>query len=425
MIPSPLGPAKAGTQTLQRPGKELDSRLRGNDRAEAAARLIAVIGLTLALGYLVILGSAAFSGQWLIDPQGRPIASDFVNVWAAGRLAADGHPALAYDWTVHKSMEVRAVGHAFANYYGWHYPPTFLFVASALALVPILPATFLWLAVTLPAYLAAIRAILGHRAGYLLALGFPATLWNVTASQNGFLTAALIGGTLTMLERQPIVAGVCLGLLTYKPHFGLLFPIALIAARQWRALIAASATAVAMIALSLIVFGTSPWLAFFAATPKMTQAVLSEGLAEFGRLQSVFGFVRSVDGSESAAWTAQIIVALACAATTFALWRSRVPYELKAASLAALALIATPYLYIYDLVVLAIPAAYLLRRAIARGVTLIDCLGASAALLLLLSYPYCKTQVGLAAAAIIAGLLVPHLTSGAWPRSFGGAPGRA
>ena len=47
-------------------------------------------------------------------------------------------PAAAYDWPVHKAAEIRAVGHDFANYYGWHYPPTFLFVAAALATLPYL-----------------------------------------------------------------------------------------------------------------------------------------------------------------------------------------------------------------------------------------------------------------------------------------------
>jgi arabinofuranan 3-O-arabinosyltransferase len=435
-INNPFVPAEAGTQALLTGKEELDSRFRGNDRTgksaaqpsasgrtafENTTRWIAVIGLSLALGYLLILATATLSGQWLIDARGRPIASDFVNVWAAGRLAADGHPALAYDWTVHKSMEVRAVGYAFANYYGWHYPPTFLFVASALAMVPILPATFLWLAVTLPVYLAVIRAIFSHRAGYLLALGFPATLWNVTASQNGFLTAALIGGTLTLLERQPIAAGVCLGLLSYKPHFGLLFPIALFAARQWRALIAASATTLALIVLSLLVYGSESWLAFFAATPKMTEAVLSQGLAEFGRLQSVFGLVRTYGGSETFAWVTQLIAALGCVAATFALWRSRAAYQLKAGTLAALALIATPYLYVYDLCVLAVAFAFLLRYALARGMMAIEAVGLAAAAALLLAYPYVKTQVGLAAAAIILGLLAHRLASGARQGNYAAA----
>ena len=109
-----------------------------------AARVIALVGLTLALCYLVVLCSAFLSGHFLIDAHGEPIANDFVNVWAAGRLALDGQAAAAYDWTLHKAAEIRAVGHDFANYYGWHYPPTFLFVAAALATLPYLVAAVVW-----------------------------------------------------------------------------------------------------------------------------------------------------------------------------------------------------------------------------------------------------------------------------------------
>ena len=98
----------------------------------SAARLIALIGLTLAIGYAVVLGGAWLGGHWLTDSQGQPIAGDFVNVWAAGRLTLDGNPAAAYDWTLHKAAEVIAVGHGFDGYYGWHYPPTFLFATEAM-----------------------------------------------------------------------------------------------------------------------------------------------------------------------------------------------------------------------------------------------------------------------------------------------------
>jgi hypothetical protein len=380
-------------------------------RAVPIARLIAVIALALALGYAVVLAGALVTGTWLIDAEGRPIASDFVNVHAAGRLTADGNPALAYDWTAHKAMEVRSVGHDFENYYGWHYPPSFLFVAAALSALPFLPASLLWLAATAAPYLAAIRNIVGDRSGYLIALGFPAALWNVTAGQNGFLTAALIGGTLLLLQRRPLLAGICLGLLTYKPHFALLFPVALIAAGCWRAFTAAAATALATITLSWLAFGTETWAAFFASTPKMTEAVLGQGLAEFGRLQSVFGFVRMQGGGERLAWTMQIIVALACMTTIFALWRSRVSYELKAAALAALALVATPYLYIYDLVVLAVAVAFLLRYALSRGMIAAEAAGLIAGAVLLLLYPYVKMQVGLAAALIVAALVAWRATT--------------
>ena len=81
-------------------------------------------------------------------------------------VALDGQPAAAYDWPLHKAAEMRAVGHDFANYYGWHYPPTFLFVAAALAVLPYLLAAIVWLVATLVAYATMLAKILGGRTGF-------------------------------------------------------------------------------------------------------------------------------------------------------------------------------------------------------------------------------------------------------------------
>ncbi len=207
--------------------------------AMPAARLVSLIGLLLAFTYTAVLVVAVMRGGWLIDAQ--------------------GHAADAYDWTLHKAAEVCAVGHAFDNYYGWHYPPTFLFAAAALALLPYTAAALFWLWLTLSAYVAAVRQIVGERAGYFTAIGSPAALWNVSAGQNGFLTAALIGGSLLLMQKRPRLAGICLGLLSYKSHFGLLFPVALIAAAQWRLIASAAVVTAGMAALSLLVFGTASW----------------------------------------------------------------------------------------------------------------------------------------------------------------------
>ena len=374
-----------------------------------AARLVALTGLMLALAYLIVLGSAYRDGQFLTDPQGRPIANDFVNVYAAGRLALDGAPAAAYDWPAHKAAEERAVGHAFANYYGWHYPPVFLFVAAALALLPYLVAAVIWLAATLAAFAATLGGILGGRAGVFLALGFPAALWNVTAGQNGFLTAALIGGTLGLLERHPALAGVCLGLLSYKPQFGLLFPIVLIADRRWLTLAVAALVALGLAALAWLAFGSASWLAFAESVPVTSRVILNEGATEWSRLQSLFGFMRAHGAGETLAWTVQAIATLGLATGLVFLWRSRVAYELKAAALAAGALIATPYVFIYDLVVLAVAVAFLLRLALQRGFSTAEIVGLPCAGALLLAFPIVKTQVGLAAALIVLALVVHRM----------------
>lgn len=371
-----------------------------------AARIVALTGLTLALAFAVVLAGAYLNGNWLFDAAGRPIANDFVNVFAAGRLALEGHAALAYDWTVHKATEVQAVGYDFGSYYGWHYPPTFLFAAASLALLPYTAAALASLAVTLPLYATSIRGVAGDRAGWFLALGFPAVLWNVTAGQNGFLTAALIGGTLLFVERRPVLAGVLLGLLTYKPHFGLLFPFALIAGGYWRVLSTASLTAFCMIAASVAVFGGETWIAFARWMPVTSRVVLGEGGADFDRLQSLFGFVRAHGGGMALAWAVQGVAAFTALAAVCALWRSRASYELKAAALSCGALLATPYLYMYDLVALAVPVAFLVRIALAHGFTRAEAIMLPAGAALLLIYPYVKTQVGLAATLIVAALIV-------------------
>ena len=301
---------------------------------------------------------------------------------------------------------MRALGHDFDNYYGWHYPPIFLFVAGALASMPYTAAALAWLGVTLPAYVAAVRAIVGERAGIFVALGFPAVLWNASAEQNGFLTAALIGGTLTLMQRRPVLAGLCLGLLSYKPQFGLLFPIALIAGGQWRTIASAAAMTCALAGLSLVAFGLQSWQAFIAWMPTTSRVVLGEGGADFSRLQSLFGLIRAYGGSETLAWGAQGALALALVGAIVWLWRSRVEFEIKAAALACAALLATPYLYMYDLVALAVPVAFLLRLSLRQGFLAGETFGLAAATVLLLIFPYAKTQVGLAATAIVTGLIV-------------------
>ncbi len=369
--------------------------------APSATRLIRLIGLTLALGYLIVLGGAYLKGEFPIDPQGRVIANDFVNVVAAGRLTLDGDPAAAYDWPLHKQAEVRAIGHDFEDYYGWHYPPTFLFVAAALATLPYLTAAIGWLAATLCAYATALAGILGRRAGIPVALGFPAALWNITAGQNGFLTAALIGGTLVLLERRPVLAGVCLGLLTYKPQFGLLFPLVLIADRRWLTIAVAALVAAGLAGLSWLAFGSASWEAFAHWMPITGRLVLTEGHADWYRLQSLFGLVRAHGGSENLAWTVQAIGSLVVAVAVIGLWRSRAPFDLKAAALAAGTLVVTPYLYMYDLVVLAVAVAFLLRFALERCFHASEVAGLGVAGALILIFPYVKTHVGLAAVLIV------------------------
>jgi arabinofuranan 3-O-arabinosyltransferase len=377
------------------------SRLLSSDIAGG----LELVGFGLITAYAVFLASAAFQGYWLIDDQGRPIAYDFVNVYAAGRLALEGHAASAYDWAIHKQAEFQALGHAFDGYFGWHYPPTFLFAAAPLALLPLIPATLLWLAVTLIAYVAAIRAIIPVHAATLLAIGFPGVMWNVSVGQNGFLTAALIGGSLMLIERRPLASGVLLGLLTYKPQFGILFPLALALDGRWRVIGAAVATALALAAAAWLVFGAESWRAFIEWMPATNNAVFVDGRVGLNKLQTLFGLVRWLGGSMSLAWAVHGALVALCLIVVALVWRWHPRFEIKAATLVTTALLATPYLFIYDFVVLAVPMAFIMRLGFRDGFLLYELGGMAAASLLILVYPILAVPAGLLAVLIVAALI--------------------
>ena len=371
--------------------------------------------LVLCILNAAMLQNGATAHWWISDENGLGIPTDFVNVWSAGRLVLDGHPALAYDWDIQKQVQVAVLGQSYEGNFAWHYPPPFLFVAATLAHFPYLVAFAGWAATSFLPYVAAMRAIVGRSFGFLLAAAFPVVFTNTLVGQNGFLTASLIGGTLVLMPKRPVLAGICLGLLSYKPQYGLLFPLVLIAAAQWRVFVAAGVVTVLLAALSWFAFGTESWQAFVHWMPMFNQAFLVEGRAPWGKLQSIFGLTRYFGGPESLAWTLQWIVSGAVAIVLAALWRSRdVRYELKAAALATGALLVTPYLFLYDEMVLAIAVAFVVRVGLEEGFERheLPALGLAAALLMI--FPFLGAPTGFGATLVIAALLAHRV--GPWWR---------
>jgi len=366
--------------------------------------------VALIAAYVAFLASAFAHGLWLKDEQGRNIQTDFIGFWAAGRLVLDGNATAAYDWPVHKAVEEQAIGHSFHGFFQWSYPPAYLFVVTPLSLLPYLIAFFFWSALTLPAYAMTIRRIIGQRIGFVLACAFPGVLWNVWTGQNGFLTAALLGSALCAMETQPRLAGVFLGLLSYKPQFGLLFPIILIMNREWRVLSWGAAITSVMIVAPRLAFGPTIWQAFFEYLPLTSQSILGQGLNGYHELQTVFGLIRMYGGSETLAWTVQVGFAILGGTAVCLLWRRQVAFEIKAAALGVAVLLSTPYLYFYDLVVLAVPMAFLIRIGFRDGFEVWDVAALASAAALVFIAPLVGFPTGLLAVLLVASVISRRVT---------------
>ncbi len=221
---------------------------------------------------LVLFAAAALAllatSHGLIDVFNRPLGSDFSEIFTAGREVDQGHPGEPYHVAAFRSDQEHIFGPS-ADFYVWLYPPYFLALAAVFGRLPYLAALALWQATTLLLYLAAVLAALRPQrlplGPVLIAvLAFPAVFTNLLHGQNGFLTAALLGGGLALLERRPLLAGLCFALLAYKPQFAVLLVPALVAGGYWRAAGAAAVAFAAMTLTTLALFGTAPWQGFFA-----------------------------------------------------------------------------------------------------------------------------------------------------------------
>jgi hypothetical protein len=322
--------------------------------------------ILLALCGLALAGWVAVS-DGLIDRNGKPLGTDFSNVYAAGSLTLQGRPAQAYEPALQHAAEKTVFDGREVPFYGWHYPPFFFAVAVVVAAFPYAWGLAIWLIASLAAYLAVMRAILPRPETLLIAAAFPAVFINIGHGQNGFLTAALLGGALHLLDRRPWLAGVLIGLLAYKPQFGVLIPVALVAGGRWSTIGAALATVAALFAVSFLTLGGGVWHAFADSMTFTQTVVLEQGGTGWEKIQSVFSAVRMWGADVHTAYAAQIALLLMLAGSLFWLWRSDAAFELKASALATGSLLATPYVLDYDLVVLAVGIAFFARHGLRRG----------------------------------------------------------
>ena len=106
----------------------------------------------------------------LNDYAGRPLGTDFSNVYAAGVSALHGDAAAPFDILKQQKLEQAIFGPK-TQLYGWHYPPFFLLVAAPLAKLPYIAALIVWQLASLALYLLAMQALLKRSASPELADG--------------------------------------------------------------------------------------------------------------------------------------------------------------------------------------------------------------------------------------------------------------
>jgi alpha-1,2-mannosyltransferase len=297
-------------------------------------------------------------------------ASDFCHYWVAGRLAMAGEPTAVYDFA-----RLQAFGQAVGGLHvkiPWFNTPTFLMLVLPFSLVPYHAALFLWILTTLVGYLIIIRRLAPLSQFTWLALAFPSTLLNISYGQNGFLSVIFLGGGLVLLDRSPIAAGIFLGLMTFKPQFALLIPIALAAGRLWRTLSAMLVTSGALIGATALLFGMDVWGAFLQKIMVMIGGLKGGQISAaitlpLEKMPTVLSAMKLIGADFLTAAVVQVIVGLAIVAIVGWTWHSKASPAIRSAILVLGTFLVTPYAFVYDNILIAIALACLGWEGYTKG----------------------------------------------------------
>ena len=315
---------------------------------------------------LIILSMLAAATAYVLAsndgllPNGNPFGSDFVSFWVAAREALFGDPTVAY---ARETFEpAQQILFPDGGFFAFFYPPHFQMILLPLGGLPFFGALAVWLTLTYALVGWVMTRITGDvKLTLELAIAFPAAFLNISHGQNAFLTAGLFAASLYYLPTRPVLAGVFFGVLTFKPQLGVLIPVALMAAGQWRVIASAAATTLALALASALLLGVDVWTAFLAQTKDATD-VLEQGSVGFAKMISVYSGLRAVGLGHMLAMSAHIVVSLAVVTVVWQVWRQKASasHGLKCAVLIVGALIVTPFGLNYDLYLLAPAAAFFL-----------------------------------------------------------------
>jgi hypothetical protein len=290
------------------------------------------------------------------------VGRDFLNIWMYGRASLDPDPGRFYDIATYNHELEALLGSGYPGQ-NWPNPPSFFLISLPFGALSFYPALACWLALGVVLFAVAARRQVADWRLLVPVMLSPAAMFCVISGQSSYLTGAALIMIFAWLDRRPVLAGILIGLLTVKPQLGLLFPFMLAASGRWRVFGSAAVTALALIALSAVLFGPEVWVDYVTKSLPNQRMVLSDpGVATAPFHATVFMNLRGLGASYDLGIAVQGLFALSAIGAV--VWAFRFARDGDANELRALffacAACTSPYLGIYDLLPLTFAAVALL-----------------------------------------------------------------
>ncbi len=360
---------------------ELPSAVRWRAH-EQKTGLLAALVLGIFTSYL-----ALYLGFTIGRAQAYPFG-DFFALWSSAKFVLSHAAAEIYDPVRLHAAQV-ALGMNPADQNPFPYPPSFLLILGPLGYLPYGVACAIWVGGSLLFYVWALLPRQKYAASVFATVVAPTTTLTIVFGQSGFLSGALLIGGFRVLQRRPMMGGLLLGLLTFKPQLGILVPIALISARSWRGIVAASATALALAAVTSAMFGWTIWGDWLASLPGYSRQFDVEGAHRF--MPTITATLQVLGATPSMAWLVQAVAAICVATITWSSFREGIT-PLATAALFVGTYLATPHAFIYDLPSMTGAVLYFIRHRLQSDASFLS--GEIAILLMAMTFPVMMVWIG-------------------------------
>ncbi len=302
-----------------------------------------VLRYGFAISLLIVLALALKGGQIFEFTSLREASSlqDFWAFHAAAQTIPSGFVSSLYDAVYFQSLFARDTGLL------WLYPPTMLILLEPFAAMSYGHAKAIWVLSSIAGFAALAFYVNGKNTVLMvLAVLSPAMYSVLYTGQLGVLFAILLVVGLVHAKSRPLLAGLCLGLLSVKPQLGLLVPFFLIFTGAWRAFIVAGIVTVSLCIGSVALYGTETWVAFWNS---LTNTHISFVQSEPGNGRIAFIDILRLGGLSrvTAAGIAGSVLIMSIPILRLA--ARQVPDQRALAALTImLTIITTPYLWIYE-----------------------------------------------------------------------------
>lgn len=328
------------------------------------------IGLGLIAIYFMLATFLAIPSMKALDPvdqyynniYGSAVGMDFRVFYTAGKLARDKDFTGIYDEKKLEEVWRKDFNVTRSGEVHFSYPPLTLMVWAPLSTLSYPVALSIWIGVPFLMIMGLVYRLTRSYLVLAATIFSPLFLYSALTGQTGYLmTLFLAGGLLCLDNKKYILAGIVFAFLSFKPHLAVAIPLCLLLTQQWKTIASGIITLSLIIALSCLVLGTEPWIAFYNSFGQSLNSEYSpDGVATAYSL-TLWNIFLNITGNNIVATSIHILGAIIAIGLTVYTWKNTHNFIPRLLTLAILPAFISPYFHALDLAPLIIVFAIMLK----------------------------------------------------------------